>query len=112
MPQNSIQPYTFTPLQLEAQRVRAGKLYQEFLRVPRLSGGLYVLEPGATDPQSPHNEDEVYVVLRGRGKIRVGSQITPVQPGSVVFVQAQVDHKFFDIQERLEILVFFGPVEM
>ncbi|WP_299432409.1 cupin domain-containing protein [uncultured Meiothermus sp.] len=109
--ENSIQPYVFTLEQLEAQRVRAAKLYLEFLRVPSLSAGWYVLEAGAADPQNPHNEDEVYVVLRGKGKIRVGSQVTPVQPGSVVFVQAQVEHKFFDIQERLEILVIFGPAE-
>jgi len=45
---------------ISAERARAGKLYQEFLRVPALSVGVYVLAAGATDPQKPHQEDEVY----------------------------------------------------
>ena len=36
---------------IEQQRARSGKLYQEFLRVPAMSAGLYVLAAGATDPQ-------------------------------------------------------------
>lgn len=45
----------------EADRLRAqaGKLYGEFLRVPALSAGLYVLAAGATDLQRPHHEDEM-----------------------------------------------------
>lgn len=96
---------------LLARRERAGKPYLEFLRVPALSGGLYVLGAGAADPQQPHAEDEVYVVMAGKGKIRVGEDVYPVQAGSVVFVEALVEHKFFDVEERLEILVFFAPAE-
>lgn len=104
-------PYAFELDALEAQRTVSGKLYLEFLRVPALSGGLYVLEAGATDPQQPHTEDEVYVVMGGKGKIRVGGEVQPVQSGSVIFVDAHLPHQFFDIEERLEILVFFGPAE-
>jgi mannose-6-phosphate isomerase-like protein (cupin superfamily) len=93
------------------RREQSGKLYLEFLRVPAMSGGLYVLEAGASDPQQPHGEDEVYVVMAGKGKIRVGERVYPVAAGSVVFVEAQVEHRFFDIEERLEILVFFAPAE-
>lgn len=96
---------------LLSRREHSGELYLEFLRVPALSGGLYVLGAGATDPQQPHTEDEVYVVMAGRGKIRVGEEVYPVAAGSVVFVEAQVEHSFFDIEERLETLVFFAPAE-
>jgi len=109
--ENSTRPYAFELGALEAERAAAGKLYLEFLRIPSLSGGLYVLEAGATDSQQPHSEDEVYVVMGGKGKIRVGEEVMPVGAGSVVFVEAKVEHKFFDIEERLEILVFFGPAE-
>ena len=34
--------------------------YQEFLKVPALSCGIYHLAAGSTDMQSPHDEDEVY----------------------------------------------------
>lgn len=96
---------------LDAARRDADQLYHEFLSVPDLSGGLYVLEAGAVDPQSPHTEDELYVVLAGRGRIVVGDETRPVGPGSVVFVAARVPHRFVDITERLEVIVVFGPAE-
>ncbi len=96
---------------LEADRAVHGRLYHEFLSVPDLSGGLYVLEAGGVDPQSPHGEDELYVVMAGRGTITVGGEERQVRPGSVVFVGARVPHRFHDIQERLVILVAFGPAE-
>ena len=68
-------------------RRRAG-CYEEFLSVPDLSGGLYVLEAGATDPQSPHGEDELYYVVSGRGRVTVGDATRDVVPGSMVFVAA------------------------
>jgi mannose-6-phosphate isomerase-like protein (cupin superfamily) len=97
--------------EIEARRTERGVLYHEFLRVPDLSGGLYVLEAGATDPQSPHTEDELYYVVRGRARVTVGDDERDVQPGSVVFVAATVPHEFHDITERLELLVVFGPAE-
>ena len=48
--------------QIISQREVANKLYLEFLKVPDLSMGLYVLPTGGVDPQSPHTEDEVYYV--------------------------------------------------
>jgi len=94
-----------------ADQAAAGRLYHEFLRVPDLSAGLYVLEAGATDPQSPHTEDELYYVVAGRAKVTVGGETRPVAPGSLVFVAATVHHTFHDIAERLELLVMFGPAE-
>jgi mannose-6-phosphate isomerase-like protein (cupin superfamily) len=96
---------------LSAERAQAGKLYQEFLRVPALSAGIYVLPAGGSDPQKPHKEDEVYYVVRGQAKMRVGSEERVVKSGGVIFVAAQVEHRFFDISEELEVLVFFAPAE-
>ncbi len=96
---------------LDAERQRLDQLYLEFLRVPSLSAGLYVLPAGGTDPQQPHTEDEVYYVVRGRGAIRVGDEDRDVAAGSVVFVAAGVEHRFHSIAEELAILVFFAPAE-
>ena len=90
---------------------RTGELYLEFLRRDSMSCGLYVLEAGATDPQEPHQEDEVYLVLRGRARLRAGDRDGPVGPGSVAFVARNVPHRFHDITERLSVLVFFAPAE-
>jgi mannose-6-phosphate isomerase-like protein (cupin superfamily) len=92
-------------------RAAAGKLYHEFIRTHDLSVGLYVLPAGGADPQGPHTEDEVYHVVSGRGQIRVGGEDRDVQAGSVVFVGADVEHRFHDIEEELVILVIFGPAE-
>jgi mannose-6-phosphate isomerase-like protein (cupin superfamily) len=96
---------------LEAARGAKGTPYHEFVSVPDLSGGLYVLEAGALDRQTPHTEDELYVVMSGRGRITVGDDIRDVRPGTVVFVGAGVKHRFHDIEERLVLLVAFGPAE-
>jgi mannose-6-phosphate isomerase-like protein (cupin superfamily) len=97
--------------ELEARRVASGRSYLEFLRAPDLSAGMYVLEAGATDRQLPHTEDEIYVVLSGRGRLRMGDEDVPVGPGSIAFVAARVDHRFHDIEARLTVLVVFGPAE-
>lgn len=96
---------------LEAARRAADRRYLEFLRVPDLSAGLYVLEAGAVDPQSPHDEDEIYVVMQGRSRFRAADTAQEVGPGSVLFVPARLEHRFLDVRERLEVLVFFGPAE-
>ena len=96
---------------VEAARAARGTLYHEFLRVPDLSAGIYVIEAGGTDPQSPHTEDELYYVIAGRGVVSVGSETRPVVPGTLIFVGAGVPHRFHDIAERLELLVAFGPAE-
>ena len=96
---------------LETRRAAAGRPYLEFLRVPALSVGLYTLEAGAVDGQSPHTEDEVYVVMAGRAQVTVGDEARAVGPGSTIYVAAGVPHRFHDIVERLEILVVFAPPE-
>ena len=97
--------------EIDRQRAAGGKLYREFLRVPTMSAGLYVLAAGATDSQRPHHEDEMYYVVRGRARFRAGDEDQEVSAGSVLFVAAEVEHRFYDIAEELAVLVFFAPAE-
>ena len=102
----------FTKIEeIDRERTKADKLYREFLRVPAMSAGLYVLPVGGTDPQRPHHEDEMYYVLRGRGRFRAGDDDGEVSAGSVLFVAAEVEHRFYDIAEEIAVLVFFAPAE-
>lgn len=96
---------------LIAEGERLNKSYHEFLRVPLLSAGLYVLPAGGVDAQQPHTEDEIYYVVSGRGMIRVGTEDRPVQAGSFIYVEAGVEHRFHSITETLTILVVFAPAE-
>jgi quercetin dioxygenase-like cupin family protein len=93
------------------QQAAIERSYLEFLRVPSLSMGLYVLPAGGTDPQSPHTEDEVYYVVGGKATITVGEEAREVVAGSIVYVAASVPHRFHDIEEELKVLVFFAPAE-
>ena len=95
-------------LQIQAN---SGRLYHEFINVPSMSVGVYHLPAGGTDPQQPHTEDEVYYVVSGRAMIRVGDEDRPVSAGSIIFVAAEVEHRFHSIAEDLVILVFFAPAE-
>lgn len=97
--------------EIDRQRAESGKLYREFLRVPSMSAGLYVLAAGATDLQRPHHEDEMYYVVRGRARFQAGESDQEVSAGSVLFVAAEVEHRFYDITEELAALVFFAPAE-
>jgi quercetin dioxygenase-like cupin family protein len=108
---NSVQSRFFTLLEIDAQRAESSKLYREFLCVASMSAGLYVLAAGATDPQRPHHEDEMYYVVRGRARFRAGDEDREVSAGTVLFVAAEVEHRFYDIEEEIALLVFFAPAE-
>jgi mannose-6-phosphate isomerase-like protein (cupin superfamily) len=97
--------------EIDRQRAESGKVYREFLRVPTMSAGLYVLAAGASDLQRPHHEDEMYYVVRGRARFLAGDEDHEVSAGSVLFVAAEVEHRFYDIAEELAVLVFFAPAE-
>jgi quercetin dioxygenase-like cupin family protein len=96
---------------LISQQKDGDKLYLEFLKVPDLSMGLYVLPTGGLDPQSPHTEDEVYYIVSGRAKIKVADEDRDVVAGSIVYVTKNVEHRFHSIEEELKVIVFFAPAE-
>ena len=84
-----------------------------------LSLGTYCIPAGGLDDQTPHTEDEIYVVRSGRATLKTGTSTaeasTPeistaeVGPGSVIFVPAGETHTFTDVTEDLALLVFFAP---
>ena len=89
----------------------SGRLYHQVLRVQALSTGIYVLETGADDRQVPHREDEVYLVLAGRGAFVSNETRVEVSQGSLVYVPKAIEHRFVDITEELVLLVVFAPAE-
>jgi mannose-6-phosphate isomerase-like protein (cupin superfamily) len=83
--------------------------YVEQLRVPDLTVGTYSIPAGGTDDHTPHTEDEVYVVCRGRARLAACDITADVEPGSVVYVPAGEPHRFVDMPEDLALLVVFAP---
>ncbi len=96
---------------LTAAQATTAAPYLEFLRVPAMSAGLYLLDAGAVDPQTPHAEDELYYVVSGRGHLRIGEHDYPAEAGAVLFVPAHIEHRFHTITAPLTVLVFFAPAE-
>ena len=89
-----------------------------------LSLGTYCIPAGGLDDQTPHTEDEIYVVRSGRATLKTGPgpaeastaeastaeiSTAEVGPGSVIFVPAGETHTFTDVTEDLALLVFFAP---
>jgi mannose-6-phosphate isomerase-like protein (cupin superfamily) len=83
--------------------------YLEQLRVPALSVGTYSIPAGGVDDQTPHSEDEIYVVVSGRGSFTAGGRTVDVGPGVTLFVPAGEEHRFHDVTEDMAVLVFFAP---
>lgn len=96
---------------IAAERAQQGSEYLEFLRVPAMSAGVYVLAAGSTDRQSPHKQDELYYVIKGRARMQAGHHDQAVASGTLIFVPAHLEHRFYDIEEEITILVFFAPAE-
>jgi mannose-6-phosphate isomerase-like protein (cupin superfamily) len=81
----------------------------EHLKVADLSVGTYCIPAGGLDDQTPHTEDEIYVVTAGRATIVTPAASADVSPGSVIFVPAGEEHRFTEVTEDLALLVVFGP---
>jgi mannose-6-phosphate isomerase-like protein (cupin superfamily) len=68
--------------------------------------GVYVLVAPEPDRQQPHEDDEIYLVLEGRGTLQVEGEAVPLEQGEAVFVEAGAEHRFTSY-ERLALLVLF-----
>lgn len=83
--------------------------YRELLRVPALTVGRFAASPGHEYDQDLHTEDEIYFIAAGEADLIVGADAVPVRTGSLAYVPAGVTHRFTNIGEPLEVLVFFAP---
>jgi len=85
-----------------------GQRYIELFRHGTLSIELYA--PRETDPQTPHSRDEIYVIISGSGRFRLGTLETAFAPGDVLFVPAGEEHRFVEFGDDFATWVFFyGP---
>ncbi len=94
--------------ELENELAKSTDRYLPFLNVDKLRTGLYVLPKGAEDKQQPHAHDEVYYILNGKGKFIADNEVNNVKEGAVLYVKSHIEHRFYDIEEELKILVFFS----
>ena len=97
------------------ERAASKRSYLEFLRVPTMSCGVYVLPAGSVDHQRPHVQAEVYFVISGEARMTVhdddGEQDRALSPGDLILVKGKQPHRFHDITKELVVLVVFAPPE-
>jgi mannose-6-phosphate isomerase-like protein (cupin superfamily) len=80
--------------------------YEVVHRSESVELGVYVLVAPEPDRQQPHEDDEVYVVLEGRGVLEVEDERLDLREGHAVFVPAGAEHRFVGY-EQLSVLVIF-----
>lgn len=84
------------------------KRFVEVLRHGSMSVEWYA--PDQIDPQQPHAQDELYVIMSGTGMFLNGNERHPFGPGDVLFVPAGVEHRFFDFTDDFGTwVIFYGP---
>lgn len=64
--------------------------------------------PVPPNVQTPHEQDEIYVVVRGRGVLVHEDKRDPFGPGDVLFVAAGVEHHYEDFDDLALWRVFYG----
>src|SRR5262245_3874208 len=92
-----------------AQRLEAGNGGYEIVhRSPGMEVGVYVLVAPEPDRQQPHDRDEVYVVLDGRGTLEIEGEQMDLKVGQAAFVPAGADHRFVGYQGLSVLVIFAG----
>lgn len=80
------------------------------LLMQRGSMALRWYAPRGEDNQTPHDQDELYIVVSGKGTFRNGAEKTVFGPGDVLFVPAGRSHRFENFSDDLDLwVVFWGP---
>ena len=71
---------------------------------------LEIYQPVGADLQTPHDRDEVYIVINGTGEFKSGDTVSTFQQGDFLFVSAGMEHRFLSFSEDfLTWVIFYGP---
>lgn len=83
-------------------------LYGVLLEHGSMELGYY--RPLESDEQTPHEQDEIYVIHTGSGVFIRGDERIPFAPGDALFVPAGVDHRFVEFSDDFATwVIFWGP---
>jgi mannose-6-phosphate isomerase-like protein (cupin superfamily) len=85
-----------------------GKRFHYPLHHGTMRVGLYA--PRVDDPQLPHTQDEIYIVLSGSGEFVKGGERRAFHPHDILFVEAGAVHRFENFTDDFSTwVVFWGP---
>ncbi len=90
---------------------KEGGYFLDFLKVRNLEAGVIVLHPNETATQEPHSDDELYYVIKGKGWMQMGKKKVRVEEGSIIFIPAGMEHRFYGNDVDLVVLYMFAAKE-
>lgn len=77
-----------------------------FINSHGIQAGILRLRPEEEDVQEPHSSDEIYFIIRGDGFIHINGRKYTLIPNSLIYVPANVEHKFYGNTEELLVAYF------
>ncbi len=101
----------FDLAEIEQRHAGTGRDYFEFLDEQSMNAGLYLVEAGEDDHQSPHALDEIYYVVRGQADFFADGDTMQTGTGDVIYVRSGIEHRFQNITDTLETIVVFVSFE-
>ena len=85
-----------------------GERYAEGFEHGTMSLGFYA--PVGSDPQRPHQQDEIYIVESGTSRFMLDGETLNLAAGDAVFVPAGAAHRFEDFSPDFGTwVIFWGP---
>ena len=92
---------------LQERMEQSGRGWLPFFQGQNVLAGIYKLRAQSRDTQPAHDTDEVYYIVSGKAGFIVGGDTTSVSAGSILFVKAEIEHRFIQIEEDITMVVFF-----
>jgi len=92
---------------VDALPMPEGRLSKQVLNTPGLEVRWY--RPPGLDPQTPHDRDEVYVVVSGEGDFVREGQRVKFSSGDLLFAAKGEAHRFENHTPDTAVWVIFGP---
>ena len=85
-----------------------GALFLKLMEHGSMSVEIY--RPVETDRQTPHLQDELYVIISGNGYFLNNGERSAFGPGDVLFVPAGIEHRFENFSDDFTTwVIFYGP---
>lgn len=85
-----------------------GALFIKLMEHGSMSVEIY--RPVKTDRQTPHLQDELYVIISGTGEFLNNGERSAFGPGDILFVPAGIEHRFENFTEDFATwVIFYGP---
>ncbi|MBM4277343.1 MAG: cupin domain-containing protein [Deltaproteobacteria bacterium] len=76
------------------------------LPVKNFTSGYVVIQPNGRIPLHAHSNEEIYILLKGTGKMRVGSKEERIEAVSGVFIEPNSEHLLQNIGDDELVMIF------